>query len=365
MKHPFWIVNFVLLAFLFLSLSFVYFFTINIGKRESIEPIGISVRKELKVAVNIQKIYENDFFGTYVKDSPQRQTIDTAIPFPTPPMQQRIAAPKIIEPEFLDPLQVSLKGIIVVGSNDMKNRAIIQEDKTKEEATFQVGDVIQDAQLIRIFKNKVIFLRLNGQQEILYLREQDAKSDAAYMQVNRWDTVVKQQDPFNYTINPVEFIKQVENLTQFIEMLNSTTAYQKGKSIGLRIGQPLGQSPSLALALGLQRGDIITAINGIATRTTDERLAIYKNVIHLPEGYSVKVDIVRKNRPLSINYTLRTLENEINLGVEHNAKPEPQQLAFLGHKNVTQSEQHHYGFVPTINRLRKKDYQMILENGNT
>jgi type II secretory pathway component PulC len=363
MKHPFWIVNLGLLATLFLSLVFVYFFTIKIVKRESIESIAAPVRKELKVAVNIQKIYENDLFGTYVKEAPKKQTIDAVIPFPAPPVQQQSIAPKIVEPEFLDPLQVTLMGIIVVGSNDMKNRAIIQEDKTKLEATYKVGDIIQDAQLIRIFKNKIVFLRLNGQQEVLYLREQDAKIDAINMQPNRWDDVVKKVDAFNYLINPVEFVKQVESLTQCIEMLNSTTAYQKGKSVGLRIGQSSSEQ-SLATALGMQKGDIVTAINNIPTQTIDERLAIYKNIIHLPIGYSIKVDLVRKNRPMALYYTLHTLEEE-PVEQQLDATKEVQELGFFGHKHSTQSEQQHYAFMPTVNKLRKKDYQMMLQNGNS
>ena len=35
---------------------------------------------------------------------------------------------------------------------------MIQDNKTMQEGTYKVGDLIQDAQLIRIFKNKIIFL---------------------------------------------------------------------------------------------------------------------------------------------------------------------------------------------------------------
>lgn len=52
---------------------------------------------------------------------------------------------------------------------------MIADNKTNQEGTFKVGDTVQDAQLIRIFSNKIILLRNNGQQEVLYLREQDAK----------------------------------------------------------------------------------------------------------------------------------------------------------------------------------------------
>ena len=40
--------------------------------------------------------------------------------------------------------------------------------------------MFEDAQLIKIFNNKAIFLRANGQQEVLYLRPKDAQLDPTY-----------------------------------------------------------------------------------------------------------------------------------------------------------------------------------------
>lgn len=357
MKHPFWIINTGLLFFVLLATLFIYFSRITIPLRENIEPAQAAPRKELKVAINIQKIYENDLFGTYTKELPKSQRLDVALPFPHPPAQERIMAPKIMEPEFLDPLQITLMGIIVVGSNDTKNRAIIREDKTKQEGTYKVGDIIQDSQLIRIFKNKVILLRLNGQQEILYLREHDAKADTAYTQENQWEKIIKKTGDVAYLINPQAFVEHVPNLSQFIEMINATTAYQKGKSIGLRVGQLNPQS--LGIMLGLQKGDIILSINSIPTETTEERLAIYKNIIHLPVGHSVKVKISRKNRDLTLTYTLEDFIKKENQQEMLN-----QQTALILNKNAYESKKQHYAFAPTINKIRKTDHQMMLEKGN-
>ena len=359
MKHPIWIVNLVLLAYVLLSIPFIYFSRTKTPTRESIEPSHVTERKESKVAINIQKIYENDLFGTYIKELPKPQRLELAIPFPNPPAQQRIVAPQIPEPEFLDPLQITLMGIIVVGSNDTKNRAIIREDKTKQEGTYKVGDIIQDSQLIRIFKNKVILLRLNGQQEVLYLREQDAKADVSYTENNQWDSIIKKVGDFNYLVNPEPFVEQVKNLAQFIEMVNTTTAYQKGKSIGLKVGNLTPQS--LGAMLGLQKNDLIMKINNIPTETTEERLAIYKNITTLPIGHTIKVGIVRKNREATLSYTLKDFVNSEN--EENQSAQEKQQTALMFHKNSYDSKQQHIAFAPTINKIRKTDHQMMLGKG--
>jgi type II secretory pathway component PulC len=251
-------------------------------------------------------------------------------------------------------------GIIVVGSNDTKNRAIIREDKTKQEGTYKVGDIIQDSQLIRIFKNKIIFLRLNGQQEVLYLREQDAKADTAYTQINQWEKIIKKTGELTYLINPGTFTEQIKNLSQFIEMVNTTTAYQKGKSVGLKVG-PLN-SQSLATILGLQKGDIIININNIPTETTEQRLAIYKNITTLPLDETITVKLVRKNRELMLSYTLQDFV-KAEAEADQIATHQQQQTALLLHRNTYDSKKQHYAFAPTINKIRKTDHQMMIEKG--
>jgi len=360
MKHPFWIINLGLLSLVLAAFAFIYLSNIKIPKREDIEPTQLAPRKEQKVAINIKKIYEDDLFGTYTKELPQVKRLDASIPFPEPPAQQKITIPAIIEPEFLDPLQITLKGIIVVSSNDSKNRAMIQDNKTMQEGTYKVGDLIQDAQLIRIFKNKIIFLRLNGQQEILYLREQDAKVDPAYSLAHEWDTVIKKSGINNYLIDPKSFTEQVKSLTECIDLLNATTAYQQGQSVGLRIGQS-NKSPLTGL-LGLQNGDIITSINSIPAQTTEERLAIYKNVTSLKEGNTVTIKLIRKNKEVTIVYTLQDFTAKEN---EKNSIEEKQETAFFLHKKNDTIKQQHYAFAPTVDKIKKADHQMMFQKGSS
>ncbi len=362
MKHPFWIINLGLLSLVLAVFAFVYISNIKIPQREDIEPAQVSPRKELKVAINIKKIYEDDLFGTYTQELPRLKQLESTIPFPEPPAQQKITIPAIIEPEFLDPLQVTLKGIIVVSSNDSKNRAMIQDNKTMQEGTYKVGDLIQDAQLIRIFKNKIIFLRLNGQQEVLYLREQDAKVDPAYSLSHEWDTVVKKTGNNNYLINPKAFVEHVKNLTECIDLLNATTAYQQGKSLGLRVGN-LSKSPFGGL-IGLQNGDIVLSINNIPAQTTQERLAIYKNITSLKAGNTITIKLIRKNKEMDIIYTLEDFTTGVEK--EKNSPDIQQETAFFPpKKNDASIKQQHYAFTPTIDKIKKADHQMMFQKGSS
>ena len=282
MKHPFWIVNSTLLLLFIFVLGFVYFSRVSLPRREYIEPEPYFKPTEKMVQVNIKKIYENDLFGTYSKEFPTPGQPDFSVPFPEPPRDAIVPIPAAPKPQFLDPLPISLKGIIIIRSDHTKNRAILEDNKTKQEATYKVGDSIEDAQLIRIFSNKIIFLRSNGQQEVLYLREQDAKDDPMYAIIEGWEEVIRPLDATRFIVNKDTFAKRVPNLAQFIDMLRLTTAYQKGESVGTRIGQL--DKNGLGTYLGLQTGDIITSINGIPTGSSEQRLTIYKSIIKNETG---------------------------------------------------------------------------------
>jgi type II secretory pathway component PulC len=362
MKHPFWIINLGLLSLVLAVFAFIFLSSVTVSqpKAEDLEAEEVPLRKEEKVAINIKKIYEDDLFGTYIREVSPTKQLETTIPFPNPPAQQKITIPAIIEPEFLDPLQVTLKGIIVVSSNDSKNRAMIQDNKTMQEGTYKVGDLIQDAQLIRIFKNKIIFLRLNGQQEILYLREQDAKTDPVYNVAHEWDTVIKKTGNSTYLVNPKTFVEQVRTLTECIDLLNATTAYLQGKSIGLRIGN-LSKSP-FGTMIGLQNGDVILSINNIPAQTTEERLAIYKNVTSLKVGNTITVKILRKNREITLTYTLEDFSLKED---EADNTQEKQETAFLSHGKNDIIKQQHYAFSPTLDKMKKADHQMMFQKSGS
>ncbi len=223
-----------------------------IAKRAPIEPTKPAPQETTEVStVYIEKIYEHDLFGTYQEKS-TAQPEKVLPPIPQPPKPQVAVVPPVPTPQFIDPLNITLKGILVISSQEEKNRAIIQDNKTKAEITYKVGDAVEDAQLIRIFSNKIILLRSNGQQEVLYLREQDAQLDPAYAVIASWPDAIQEVKKDQFVINTTEFLLRIKNLAQFIDLLGLTTAYKDGKSIGCRVGEV--EDKSLGHYLGLKTG---------------------------------------------------------------------------------------------------------------
>lgn len=357
MRYPLWVLNSALLIMVISVLLFIVFSQQELPEREEIEPEVATVpMKEGLATINLKQIYENDLFGTYepteavVQEEPKY-----IVPLPEPPSRVPVAIPEKEEPKFLSPLDITLKGIMSV-SDGSKNKAIIADNKTEREAVYKIGDKIEDAQLVRIFKTKVIFIRINGQQEVFYLRPEDAQADPTYLVISNWKPVVRKVTPNNYHVYLEEFLKRVKNLAQFIDILSLTTAYSKGMSIGCRVGRT--EPNSLAQELGLQDGDIILTVNGIPAADTQSRLEIYKNITNASLGDDITVRLQRGDQ----NYTLRYKLADFSIIKKPSGPGQPVTSHYIQEEQEKMLEKR-FKFAPTVREIRKKERRNMLNKG--
>lgn len=313
-----------------------------------------SKKSSAEISINISKIYEHDLFDTYQKEE-ITVAAATIPPLPDAPDPIVASAPKPPEPQFVDPLDITLKGIIVISTEESKNRAIIEDPKTKTEKNYKVGDFIYDAQLIRIFSNKVVVLRSNGQQEVLYLREQDAKLDPVYSSVEGWDQLAQERENGSIIVARHEFISRVKNLAHFIDLLDLTTAYKDGLSIGCRIG--LVDSHSLAYHLGLRASDIVIAINGIPTAQTSDRVRIYKTITTLADEIPIIVSLIRNGKEYTLTYLIESQKQEKHDLISTEKSEQEQEQ----HDKELMVKKH--SFAPTIEQLQKREKELMREKG--
>lgn len=303
--------------------------------------------------IDLGKIYTNDLFGTYKEPPLKPIEVEKEKPLPLPPTIQQPKAVEKTAPTFMAPLEIALRGVMISETEEF-NTAIIEDIKTKLAKNYYIGDKIQDAQLIRIARNKIMLIRANGQQETLYLNKHDAEIDQLLTQDQNWTSVIKKAGASNYEVDPLEFIKRVHNLTQFIDMLNLTTVYQKGESIGCRVGG-LNKN-SLGESLGLKVGDIITKINNIPATTTNNRYDIYKLVTDLHENDTITMEITRKTVPLTLTYTLKNFKVKTS---DTKEKPEEKQQPYDIDQEKRKVLERKYRFAPSAQELKKQDKQAM------
>jgi type II secretory pathway component PulC len=358
MRHPLWILNSVLLILFIVVLFFIFFSRTYVPAFEEIEPEDhAAVVKKETFDINIKKIYEHDLFNTYTKIPPEIPQASVMPTPPEPPQPQQLKIPEVGTPQFLEPLKVSLKGITAVSSDYTKNRAIIADMRTNKETLYKVGDFIEDAQLIKIFNKKIIFLRMNGQQEILYLRDVDAQNDPTYLAATDWGTIAQKVSDNNYVMSIKEFCRHVKDLAQFINLFDLTTVYQKGYSVGCRVG--LSNEPLLVNQFGIETNDLILSVNDIPATNTQNRLKIYNTVLSLRENDVVVVSLLRRKKPVTIHITLSELK-------PIKAMRPIEQMPLADRASAEQLEILHkrHSFAPTLEEIKARERKNMLNKNS-
>jgi len=355
MKHPFWLVNSILLLLFLTMLGFIFFSKPKKIKKVHFIPEEVKPLKKVLPKIDLSKIYMNDLFDTFQEPVLPEKPIAPPKPLPEAPSAKQPQLPQRVAPQFLEPLKITLRGIMVTG-NDETNVAVIEDNLTKKSQNYHLGDTIQDAQVIRLLKNKVILIRSNGQQETLYVNKHDAELEALLAPKKQWDSIVVKEDVDAYIIDPKAFVGYIRSLAQFIDMLSLTTVYRQGESIGCRVGSI--SKESLASALGLQSGDIIIKINNIPATDTKNRFEIYQQVIASNLGDSIAVNFLRHNLPFDLTYTLSGIKEE-SISAKKVQTEQKMYHEIEEEKKKLLQEQHK--FAPTARELEKEHKQNIIE----
>jgi type II secretory pathway component PulC len=309
MISPLWILNSALAVISIITLAIIMLTQEHIPARTSLKtPAVVQRKKEKSKIIDITRIYQNDLFGTYVAPlPPQPEEVPRIAPLPEPPQYKPIFFPAPTKPDFVTPLPLALKGIIIATS-DKDTRAIIGNTQSGKEDLYKIGDVIEDAELIHISYNKIILIRSNGQQETIFLNNKEAKLDPIYAQNESWANVVHKNNDSLYSIDPKAFTERITSLAQFLDMLDMTTVFQNGLSVGCRVGTLLPSS--IGSELGLQNNDIIISVNDIPPTTTSSRIAIYDVIKKSTLGDHIVVKLIRANQEQQITFVLETFEQD-------------------------------------------------------
>jgi type II secretion system protein C len=303
-KQPMWIINSSVLLLLIVLELMVCLFHVSAPRSVSLalSPVG-QAATIVKQTIDIDQIYEtNDIFNTYIDTATTNPFIQSPeLIIPSAPLAIPVSIPEIAQPTFVAPLDVTLKGVMFLPDDQLNSVVVVQSSSMQVD--YRVGDFIEDAQVLKIFPDKVLVIRSSGQQEMLYLREEDAAQDLQFE-----DTLVMQpsivfeiQDGV-YSINVAKFVRKLSNLGQLIDALGLVTVYNQGQASGCRVGQ--ASDGTIGAALGLQEGDIITTIENIAINDLASRIAAYNAVIAKTAGETVAITVQRNGSAYSILYNL-------------------------------------------------------------
>lgn len=254
-------------------------------------------------------------FNTYHKTyapATQPNYVETSLPqAPAPVTPDR---PVAEQRKFLAPLKIKLRGVVALDDQSL-NRIIIADEQTQDQKSYKVGEIVEDGLLIKIFPNKAVFLRSNGQQETLYLNEKDIEQDALISQQKKyWTNIIHHVKDNHFVLDHQALVKCIHNVGVLFDLFNITTLYENGLAKGLRVGTL--PSHSLGNHLGLETHDVITHALDISLTSLSDQKKCYELFLTKKFGDTVSLRVERNGHPITLSYTLEDLKDPFDTSIE-------------------------------------------------
>ncbi len=215
---------------------------------------------------NINAIVQSHLFGR----------VDVAAPQPQAPIPTAV-------PET--PLKLVLRGIIM--SIPPRGGAIIAE-VGGEDHFYRRGDALPSGAVLQEIQQKQVFLLRDHRLEVLRLPNANVPSEGA-------------EGASNGAVGSHQSLGQVReqilaNPISFLKLVQSEPVYHDGRLEGFRV-RPGQDDAGFLRRIGLESGDLVTRLNGIAL---DDPMKIPSLLQQLRDLPTLNVDVLRQGRTESI-----------------------------------------------------------------
>ena len=219
-------------------------------------------------------IYKRNLFGSQI----EKKSI----------LKKEVEVP--VEEKFI------LKGTAVIGGN--RSIAVIEDSSTKREGVYKEGDFLGDFQIIRIEDFSILLKEKDGKEVSLKLKEGKGEI-LAHSPVDIFPQNLNQKSSEISKISLSELLPQFKKELPKLSSIRVAPRLISGRVNGYQVRNlPAGSLPE---RLGLKNGDIVSRVNGVLIDSVQRGYEIYRN---LKPNSPVRVSIIRKGRPITLNFNL-------------------------------------------------------------
>lgn len=218
-------------------------------------------------------------------------------------------SPSVVETPA-SPLNIRLIGTVV---GNAESFAVIEDKKTREQSLYHLGDRIgetgqgeKEGKIVKIKRNEVIILR-RGQKEVLKASLTDStrgREKGSRRMVSKLpklkETGIRQVSEGKWVLDRREVDAAIDNLPKLLTKARIIPNFSDGKPNGFKIFSI--KSGSLYAKIGLQNGDIIQQINGVAMKDPQNFMRVFQQ---LKDESNITIDLVRNNRRETFGYEIR------------------------------------------------------------
>ncbi|MEN8210891.1 MAG: type II secretion system protein N [Thermodesulfobacteriota bacterium] len=200
------------------------------------------------------------------------------------------------ESETLEPtkLKLVLWGTVTGQENVY---AVIEDKKLRKQALYQIGDLIQGAELKKILRNKVILL-FQGENQFLEVQT-NSRKDSGIRSFK--ETIPVEAAPVKRAIEH----DATDDVASMMRKIKFRPHFSEGEPDGLMV---YGIRPNSVFSkIGLRNGDIIKDVNGTVIVSKDDISNLFDGI---EDQESLKLTLFRRGKVKELTYTPNPYEDD-------------------------------------------------------
>jgi len=196
-------------------------------------------------------------------------------------------------------LRLKLWGTIS-GGGDAVTRAIIEDEVTRKQDLFKVGDRVQEAVIKLVLRDRVV-VSYKGRDEVLMM--ETAKGAGAHSRSGSSGrngrrlpsaSITKKVNLKRDTINDA-----MMNISSLMKDVRIKPHFRNGQAEGMAVSGI--KSDSIFRKMGIRNGDVIIGVDGQKIESVDDAMSLYGN---LKSASEVQIEIKRMGQVQTIEYTI-------------------------------------------------------------
>jgi general secretion pathway protein C len=297
----------------------VYLLLITVAATLAAAMVNAYISTQLTAPLKLAQTQASNTSSPLVQKAPlphyeviNKRNIFNAAPPSDTPEPPRVVAPPPPPPEVsAAPLPLKLVGIIAGTQAQAPRFAIIESTGSQPgQAVYQVGDSVQQIFIVDIMPGCVVFDRGGSRQKLCF--EKDGGTAAASGAAPRAAAAPASQpadagggdivriDPGTWQIKREKLLENFANVGSLSGQATVTPYFAQGQQLGFRLSRL--RAGGVLQQIGLQEGDVLQQVNGLALHTPQEALQAYQQ---LQTESTVRLNILRNNSPTTLTYEIR------------------------------------------------------------
>ena len=189
--------------------------------------------------------------------------------------------------------------IILLGTIAGGNRPIALTRSGSETTILHLGDTLADGSKVIAIARQLLKLRYPDGSEQTILPPEIPAEEGANVPAAATTPAIRGSSDNRFAISRAEAEKARSNLGELMKQARMEPHVVNGKTEGFVV--KMIRPNTIFTALGLQVGDIVKEVNGLALDSPEKALQIFQQ---LREAQHIVVAVVRNNAPLSLEYNL-------------------------------------------------------------